>query len=805
MSRRILPAVILFFFCLVGLSRTYAQSTGYPITPVLFTDVKVSDDFWSKRLETNRTVSIPHALKKCDETGRIRNFDIADSVLKGEIAKGKFCSRYGFDDSDVFKVIEGIAYSLQTHYDADLDWRADTLIAKIARAQELDGYLYTMRTIDAEKSWAKERWVNDRTHSSHELYNLGHLYEAAVAHYYATKKRALLDIALRSADLLVKTFGPDKMHTVPGHQVTEIGLVKLYLVTGKKEYLELADFFVNERGRGNPPGETYNQDKTPILDETEAVGHAVRAGYFYAGVADVAALTDNTRYLNVLDRIWEDVVTKKLYITGGVGAVGNIEGYGAPYELPNLSAYCETCAGIALAYWNHRMFLLHGDAKYMDVIERVIYNGFLSGVSMTGDMFFYPNPLESIKGADRSPWFTCACCPSNDVRFVPSIPGYMYGLKGNTIYVNLFIGGSATLHVGNDIVTVKQSTKYPWEGKVAMTVGLQAPRDLTINIRIPGWAGSTPVAGDLYSYQRAKNDNVKLSVNGEPQSFAVVKGYAQITRNWHDGDTIVFELPMNVRRVVANAKVEADRGKIALERGPIVFCLEGADQPDGRVLDLLIPDSAGLGTQYRADLLGGVQVITGKGFGTKKNKSGTAVLDERREFTAIPYYAWAHRGRHAMNVWPARDLRAVRPKLTPSIASQSTVTASTTNDASPVNDQYLAKSSNDESTPRLHWWPKKGGTEWVQYTFAAPTRIGRTSVYWFDDTGAGECRVPKSWRILYRSGQEWKPVSGAGVAGCKKDRMNVVRFNPVTTDAIRLEVTMQEGFSGGIYEWEVNP
>jgi uncharacterized protein len=387
---RCVIAIACLAFSLVSLS--LAQTTGYPISPVLFTEVKVADSFWSKRLETNRTVSIPHTLQKCVETGRVRNFDIADSVLRGVIEKGTFCSRYGFDDSDIYKLLEGIAYSLQTHYDAKLDAQADTLIEKIRRAQEKDGYLYTMRTMDSAKSWAKDRWVNDRTHGSHELYNLGHLYEAAVAHYYATKKRSLLDIALKTADLLVATFGPEKMHTVPGHQVTEMGLVKLYQVTGKREYLDLADFFIGERGHGNPPGESYNQDETPFLKETQGVGHAVRAGYFYAGVADVAAMKGNEEYFRILQKIWDDVVSKKLYVTGGVGAVGKIEGYGAQYELPNLSAYCETCAGIALVYWNYRMFLKYGDAKYMDLVERVIYNGFLSGVSMAGDKFFYPNP-----------------------------------------------------------------------------------------------------------------------------------------------------------------------------------------------------------------------------------------------------------------------------------------------------------------------------------------------------------------------------------------------------------------------------
>jgi uncharacterized protein len=780
-----------------------AQNVGYPINPVIFTDVKVDDSFWLKRLETNRTVSIPHTLQKCLETGRVRNFDIADSVLRGVIEKGTFCSRYGFDDSDIYKLLEGIAYSLQTHYDAVLDARADTLIEKIRCAQEKDGYLYTMRTIDSAKSWAKNRWVNDRTEGSHELYNLGHLYEAAVAHYYATKKRNLLDIALKTADLLVATFGPGKMHTVPGHQVTEMGLVKLFQVTGKKEYLDLADFFVGERGHGNPPGGSYNQDVTPFLNETQAVGHAVRAGYFYAGVADVAAMKGNEEYFRILETIWNDVVSKKLYVTGGVGAVGKIEGYGAQYELPNLSAYCETCAGIALVYWNHRMFLKYGEAKYMDLVERVIYNGFLSGVSMAGDKFFYPNPLESVKGADRSPWFTCSCCPSNDVRFVPSIPGYIYATEGKNIFVNLFVGGSATVKAGGKTVRIKQTTEYPWSGHVEVSIGVSSPRELSLKIRVPAWVGDKPMPGDLYSYLSPSREKVQISVNGAAQKFTVDRGYADVTRRWKNGDRLTIDFPMPVRRVLANPKVEDDRGKVALERGPIVFCLEGADQPGERAIDIVIPDSAKLSTRFRTDLLGGVQIITGAGFGTRRNAQGEPTIDAPRQFTAIPYYAWAHRGRYEMTVWPAREVCAARAQPAKTIASTSTLTSSSSNDAGAVYDQMLPKNSNDPAVPKFHWWPKKGSTEWVQYVFSSPARVSQTVVYWFDDTGEGGCRVPKSWRLLYRDGQEWKPVVHPTEAGTAKDKLNMMSFDPVETDALRLEVNLQDDFSAGMFEWEV--
>ncbi len=781
------------------------QTPGYPITPVRFTDVAVNDHFWSPRLEVNRTVSIPHALQKCLETGRVRNFEIADSIVAGLPAQGKFCSRYGFDDSDIYKVIEGVAYSLQTHYDAALDRSLDTLIVLIGKAQEKDGYLYTMRTIDSAKSWAKDRWVNDRMKSSHELYNLGHLYEAAVAHYYATKKTSLLNIALRSADLLVATFGPTKMHTVPGHEVTELGLAKLYLVTGKREYLDLADFFINERGRTTPRGEEYNQDDIPVLEQTHAVGHAVRAGYLYAGMVDVAALTGNDRYLRVLDHVWEDVVTKKIYITGGVGAVGVTEGYGAPYELPNLSAYCETCAGIALVYWNYRMFLEYGDAKYMDVVERVIYNGFLSGVSMTGNLFFYPNPLESIKGAARSPWFTCACCPSNDVRFVPSIPGYIYAHRGDDIFVNLFVGGSATLEMNHTGVRIAQTTDYPWSGKTVLKIGVAAPTAMTFNIRIPGWLRDQPLEGDLYRYLEPAAGKPKLSVNGEIQNYTTAKGYARVTRTWKDGDSLTVEFPITIRRIVANPKVEDDRGKVTLERGPIVFCLEGADQPGGHVVNLVIPDSAALHTAFRPDLLGGVQVITGAAFSTHRNSAGEPVVEGSADFTAIPYYAWAHRGLQQMTVWPAREISAAKPLPRNTLALSSTITTSGGQSPEALNDQFLPRNSNDPGVPRFHWWPKKGSTEWVQYALAAPARISRCAVYWLDDTGTGESRVPKEWRLLVRVAGEWKPVQHPSGMSTSKDVLNNLTFDPVETDAVKLEVVMQEKYSAGLYEWTIEP
>jgi DUF1680 family protein len=403
-------------------------NNDYPIRPVPFTSVKVTDAFWAPRIKLNHDVTIPIALKQCYITGRVDNFKVA-----GHLKEGKFCTEFPFDDTDIYKIIEGASYSLQTSPDPQLEARIDTLIYYVGKAQEPDGYLYTTRTIDPAHPhpWSgKERWINE-SNGSHELYNCGHLYEAAVAHFLATGKRTFLDIAIKNADLLVRTFGPGKLAKSPGHQIVEMGLVKMYRVTGKKEYLDLAKFFLDCRGNGSE----YSQDNKKVIDQSEAVGHAVRATYMYSGMADVAALTGNMDYLHAIDRIWNDVVTSKLYITGGIGAIGDHEGFGAKYELPNMSAYNETCASIGNIYWNYRLFLLHGESKYYDVLEQTLYNGMISGISLSGDHFFYPNPLESMGQHSRSEWFGCACCPSNVCRFIPSIPGYMYGQTDSRLYV----------------------------------------------------------------------------------------------------------------------------------------------------------------------------------------------------------------------------------------------------------------------------------------------------------------------------------------------------------------------------------
>ncbi len=614
--------------------KTIKLEMDYPIEPVGITEVTLTDEFWAPKIETNRKVTIPHTFDQCERTGRVNNFAIA-----GKLAEGEHRGSYPFDDSDVYKIIEGASYSLNVHPDAELEKYVDGLIKKIAAAQEKDGYLYTART---NKSKRLGNWYGPKRYSrlskSHELYNMGHLYEAAVAHYQATGKRTLLKVALKNADMLCKEFGPGKNEKWPGHQVIEMGLVKLYRVTGNKKYLELAKFFLDTRG---PKGGEYNQSHKKPWEQSEAVGHAVRAVYMYGGMADIAALTGDIRYEEAVERIWDNVVNKKLYITGGIGAAGGEEAFGEDYQLPNATAYCETCAAIGNVMFNYRMFLLTGDAKYIDVMERSLYNGLISGVSLQGNTFFYPNPLASDGSHKRQPWFRCACCPGNITRFMASVPGYMYAKTEDKLFVNLFAQGEARTKIKNNTVLIKQQTKYPWAGEVKITVEPNRAEEFTVAVRIPGWAQNRPVPGDLYQYMTDGDEKIMLKLNGKAIEADIKDGYACITRLWRQGDVIELNLPMPPKRVLANENVEADAGRVAIERGPIVYCAEWPDN-DGNILNMTLADDAKLEAQYRKDMLGGVTAVKGR-------------AADARNLTLIPYYAWANRGQGQMAVWLQRE------------------------------------------------------------------------------------------------------------------------------------------------------
>jgi len=648
----------------------YAQKQDYPIQPVPFTSVKLTDQFWTNRIETNRTATIPASFARCESTGRVKNF-----VMAAE-HQGKFCTTYPFDDTDIYKTIEGASYSLAEHPDPKLSVYIDSLITIIGKAQEPDGYLYTARSIDPlhPHTWAgSERWVNEQK-SSHELYNCGHMYEAAAAHYMATGKRNFLNIALKNADLLVNTFGPGKKHVAPGHEIVEMGLVRLFRLTGKKDYIYLAKFFIDQRGikpynkksKNTYENGTYFQDDKPVIDQDEAEGHAVRAMYLYSGMADVAALTGDSAYLKAIDRIWNNMVTKKMYVQGSIGAVGDGERFGDNYELPNATAYNETCAAIGSVFWNQRMFLLHGDSKYIDVLEKTLYNGLISGVALDGKSFFYTNAMQVSNSfnqpdleRERSGWFTCSCCPTNVARLIPSIPGYIYAHNGNDVYVNLFISGTGNLNVNNKAVKITQQNNYPWDGALAFTVNPAAAMDMDLNIRIPGWVQNQAIPSDLYAYEQPSSQKIVITVNGKPVDYQMKNGYAVISKKWKKNDQVQLTLPMNVQRVVANVAIPDDNGKIALQRGPIMYCAEWKDN-EGKAGNIIIPKGTVFTAAFDPSLLNGIMVLKGQVKTFDLNETAQTITTANKTMTAIPYYAWANRGKGEMTVWFPEQVKDIQ-------------------------------------------------------------------------------------------------------------------------------------------------
>ena len=789
------------------------DKSGYPITQVPFTSVKVTPNtFWGQRLQASREVTIPLAFSKCEETGRYTNFSNAAQHIKDpskvfEIVKGT----YSFDDTDPYKTIEGASYLLQTYPNATfkggrLDKYVDSVIAVIASGQEPDGYLYTSRTQNPQHphEWAGEKRWSKVEDLSHEFYNLGHLCEAAVAHYVATGKKNFLNVAIKYADCVCREVGskPGQACVVPGHQIAEMGLAKLYLATGDKKYLDQAKFFLDKRGYTSIKTE-YSQSHMPVLEQTEAVGHAVRAGYMYAGMADIAALTGDESYIKAIDNIWDNIITKKYYITGGVGATASGEAFGANYELPNMSAYCETCAAIAQVYLNYRLFLLHGDSKYYDALERSLYNGVISGISIDGGKFFYPNPLQSMGQHQRQPWFGCACCPSNAARFIPSLPQYIYAVKDNNLYVNLFNGNTTTVKVGGKAVTLEQVTDYPWNGDVTMNIKKAAGK-FALNIRIPGWVKGEVVPSNLYTYADGKSLGYSVKVNGQDVESKLVNGYFVIDRKWKKGDKVSVHFDMEPRIVRANGKVAADKGRISVERGPLVYCAEWPDNSCD-VLSVLINQEPSF-VQGNKQIAGtNVMTLTTDAQTLNFNKAGKLQATDER-LVLIPYYAWAHRGNGKMTVWIPQDLSATTPALPASIASESKVSASRKNlpALSAINDRLVPADGNDRSVPYTHWWPAKNTTEWLQYDFKQAETVSTSTVFWFDDAPWGGCRVPKAWKLYYKTADgKWAEVKNATEYGTGKGVANIVNFDPVKTTSMKLEIQQPKDFSCGVFEWSV--
>jgi DUF1680 family protein len=805
-----LPMIVAASLILAG--HLPAADPATPIVPVPFTDVRITGGLLGQRQETNRAVTLPFALEQCEKADRLKNFDLAAETMRRRAAgetsfQNKPPTSYTFDDTDVYKSIEGAAFSLSLKPDPELASLLERMIARVAAAQEPDGYLYTWRTMHPDSpvhDWiGQNRWEKDPI-LSHELYNLGHLYEAGVAHFQATGSRTLLDICLKSAELVYKDLADGDPPIATGHQVIEMGLTKLFLQTGDQRWLNLAKVLIDNRGKGG--GSEYSQNHQQVVEQSSAVGHAVRANYMYSGMADVAAANGNEAYLAAITRIWDNVVGRKLYLTGGCGARSSGEAYGDDYELPH-NGYNETCAAIAFLFWNQRMFLMTGEAKYMDVFERALYNGVISGVSLSGDRFFYPNPLvydgktkNNHGHAGRAPWFGCACCPPNIMRLLASLGGYVHAVRGKELFVNLYASGEASAKVAATTVRLTQTTNYPWDGAISLRLDPEKPAEFTLSLRIPGWVRGQPLPSDLYRYDDPAPAAWSVRVNGETIRPELRDGYATLTRNWKKGDTVELHFDMPVRRVAGNDKIAATRGQVALERGPVVYAFEAPDNA-GNLADLALPASATFIPEHRPDLLQGVTIL---------NISGAARRTETGEspttLTAIPYASWNNRGLSAMRVWLPRDVSQVPPPPKPTIASQAALTVSFQRpgmDASRVNDQLVPLNATDGFAPNFDFWPHKGTAEWLQYSFQKPTSIRSINVSWFDDTGIGECRLPASWRLLYQTQDgKWQPVE-TNTYPVRKAEPVTVTFPPVTTTAIRLELQLAEGFSAGLYEWSV--
>lgn len=805
-----------------------ASATGTFVDEVPFSSVHLSDAFWAPRIEVNRTISIPSAFRECEQNGRIDNFALAATLLgHAHYDVKEHRGDFSFDDTDPYKIIEGASYALAARYDRRLDHYLDSLINIIALAQEADGYLTTCVTNRCERLsgwWGTHRWEKL---NSHELYNSGHLIESAVAHYRATGKRTLLNVAIKNADLVCRTFGPGEgqIHRPGGHPIIEMALCKLYKVTGNRRYLDGARYFIEETGRctdGHAPS-IYSQDHMPILQQQEIVGHAVRAGYLYSGVADMAAITGDTAYQHALERIWQNMSAKKLFVTGGIGSRAQGEGFGPNYELNSHTAYCETCAAIANVYWNYRMFLATGLSKYMDVCERALYNNVLSGVSLSGDRFFYDNPLESSGEHERQRWFGCACCPGNITRFIASVPGYIYAVSGGakgsegdnipTIYVNLYVQGTAK--IGK--VELEQVTDYPWDGKVRIKI--KKGGRFALKLRMPGWLCDEPLPhNNLYTYQDGYRPitTAYVRVNGKDEKMDCYHSYHTVyNRRWKAGDVIEIDFPMPVRRIVANDNAEDLRGRVALERGPIVYCLEATDQQDSTVFDKYLPIASPINAHFEKDLLGGVVVLDGEA--RKVERSGEV---SRVPFRAIPYCTWNNRGPQPMEVWVPNSPAKAVPTPMPSIASRAQTfsnrgpiqndapeTAPTDSWAGGVNDQWEPRRSSDTSKPYHYWWLKRGTQEAISYEWDKEQLVGNVQVYWLDfDHYDGSFRVPESWTLYYKDSEgQWREVADHDPYTVLRDCYNSVSFRQVATKGLKIVVQLQKGQSGGVLEWKVNP
>ncbi|MDR3688697.1 MAG: glycoside hydrolase family 127 protein [Fimbriimonas sp.] len=793
----------------------FIVAAGYPfkqgetrvMKAVPIKQVKIDDDFWAPKMKVWREVTIPDCFTKFEKDGALANFDKISSGAGGEHGGPPWY------DGLIYEMIRGSADFLAAKPDSKLESQIDSYIERIAAAaaRDPDGYLNTYTQLkEPTHRWGRNGG-NDRW--QHDLYNAGALVEAAVHYYRATGKTRLLEVATRMANLMASTMGPPpKWNVVPGHALGEESLVRLYQLyqehpdlkkrlrvqVHEADYLHLAEFWIDARGHhdGREDFGAYDQDEIPVVEQQTIEGHAVRAMLLCCGLVAAGDAAQRPELLVAAKRLWENMVTRRMYLTGGVGAESNDEKFGADFYLPN-TGYAETCASVAAAFFHHEMNLQFGEATYADELERVLYNGLLAGVSLKGDTYFYENPLEAGKQRTRWHWHGCPCCPPMFLKAMGALPSYIYAQDDDNIYANLYIGSLAHVKLKDASVELRQTTEYPWHGKVVIHVHPASPSRFGLNLRLPSWC--------LHP---------QIHVNGQRVAESVrLRGYASIVRKWEKGDEVELELPMPVQRMHADPRVDADRGRVALQRGPLVYCLEGVDN-GGHLSGLLLPSSAFLADEQRKDLLDGVTVIQADADrlgnapeGSNLYRAGdTGPIHQR--LTAIPYFANANRSPSEMMVWiPDTNATAKLPPP-PSLATHAKPSTShcfNLDTVAALNDGLEPAASDDESIPRFTWWDHRGTNEWVQYDFDHVQQVRSVDVYWWDERRIHrECRVPQTWRVLVKSGDEWKPVEGAIAYGTELDRFNHVTFKPTQTTAIRLEVQLQPDWSAGILEWRVN-
>lgn len=761
------------------------QMSFAKLEAVPFTQVKIQDRFWSPRQETNRKATVEHSIQMLEKYGNLLVMRLA-AEGKREGFKGLL-----FTDSDLYKVLEGISYTLATHPDPVLDQRTDELIALIASAQQPDGYLNTWFQVTKPN----EKFKNLR--DWHELYCAGHMIEAAVAHHAATGKKNFLNVAVKLADLLEKKYGPNGGEGYCGHPELELALIKLWKATGDKKWYAFAKDQVETRGTAffaeehkTPKDKydgTYWMDDMPIREHRDIKGHAVRAAYLMSGAADVARETEDPEMVKMLRRVWRSATERRVFITGGIGPSGHNEGFTVDYDLPNLTAYQETCASIAMALWGHRMALLFGDASYMDAVEKALYNGVLSGVALDGKSFFYVNPLASRGNHHRREWFECACCPPNVLRTIASVGGMAYATSADSLYFNLYTAGTATAEVGSKKVEFEVKTDYPWDGKVV--INFKTAGSFALRLRIPNWCKGAAVA-----------------INGSPTVLTMERGYAVINRPWKIGDWVQLDLPMPVEQMLAHPYVKDDVGRAAVQRGPLVYCVEQVDN-GLPIEDAVLPLGASFLVSFKKELLGGVNVIEAQGTqvpGVDWDRTlfQPAPKPIASKLVFVPYGFWDNRKAGPMEVW-LPSVPPPSPVLGPEGKAEVGVSFRSGN-AQPhgVNDGVEPVSSSEQPKALCHFWPHKGGEEWVQYSWKTPQRVTGVKIYWFDDTGRGECRLPESWKLQAQRGENWVdvPLSSAPKA---LDKWNEVTFPVVETTALRLVIRQQERWSTGIHEWKV--